>query len=657
MKTRNKILSTILLSVSLVSTLSGCDKKKEEEVKELEYVPINQVVIPQSSYYLVNNGITEYELVYPADAQTSYMSSAVTEFRTFFEKATGSTIRAAADNTILNPNGYYISLGNTTLFNESGITAKKNLGYSGYGIKLVGSTLYIYASDLHKDEGVLNGVYRVLNDAFKYEAFATDEIYVEPTHTKKLLQYDEEFLPTFDIRELGFYDVIANSDYRRRMKQITRFGSSQEWVPGFYAHSQVNKLLPREIYEDAHPEWYVPIQNKYGNIHWGLGVTYDEVNDELTFSTQADELRDAMAESVINYLKQYREQNIITIGEEDEPAFCQCANCKYLMEKIAGYQSGLQIIFVNRVIEKVEEWVAQECPGREMQYVIFAYHGATIPAPCEKDANGNYHPLSRFVIPHEKMYIEYAPISAAYDHSFYDMQNASYKEYINGWNYLAPNRLTLWTYNTNFSNYFIPFNDFSVFEANVRFFAENGVNYYFGQGAHNARTPGLAEMRIFVESNLIYDVNKESYDSLAHRFMNAYYKEAGEDMYRYMSLLRENYVNFQANVKDNYGSIYSSICNSDIYTERFVAKLKECMDDGLRHIEPLALTNPEKYETLYNRIMAQYCSVYFIILKLYKSMYTDDQIAEFKENLYKHAALNKYDHATEGGTFDDTYFG
>jgi len=650
MKKLSKTLSTIFLATTAITLLAGCNEKKEPT-----YNPVD-ISIPASSYYLVNNGFTEYQIVYPADNSNSYMASAVNEFRTFFEKATGSTITAITDAEDLKDNGFYISLGNTKLLEKAGIKAKQELGYSGYGIKLVGQNLYIYAGNLHRDEGVLNGVYRVLNDAFKYETFAADEIYVEPTHTKKILKYDEEFLPTFDIRELAFRDLIADGDYRRRMKQICRFGNSQEWVPGFYAHSQVNMLLKREKYELEHPDWYLPIMSRYGNVHWGCGITYNEVNGKLEFDSNADDLRDAMANEVIEVLTKYQDQTIITIGEEDEPAFCSCDNCKLLLDKVAGYQSGLQIIFVNRVIEKVEEWIQQECPGREMQYVIFAYHGATITPPCIKDEAGNYSALSEYVIPHKKMYIEYAPISAAYDHSFYDYQNASYKAYIDGWNFLAPNRITLWTYNTNFSNYFINFNDFSAFEANVRFFQENGVNYYFGQGNHNARVPTLAEMRIFVESNLIYDVNKESYDSLAYRFMKAYYKEAGEDLYRYMCLLRENYVNYQANVKDAYGSIYASICNTDIYTEAFVAKIKGCLDDALMHITPLASIDPARYETLKYRIMSQYCSVYFIILKLYKSMYTDAQIAEFKENLYTYAELNKYTNVTEGGLFDRTYF-
>lgn len=654
MKKSKKLLASALLTFSVVSFLGGC-KKDEKEETEPEYTP-DTVVIPQSKNYLVNNGVTEYQLVYPAGTMTSYMSYSVSEFKTFFEQATGGKINAIQDNTVTDSNGYYISLGNTTLFENSGIKATKNLGYSGYGLKLVDKVLYIYASNLHKDEGVLNGVYRVLNDAFKYETFAADEIYVEPTHTKKLLQYDEEFIPTFDIRELGYYDVIADSDYRRRMRQISRFGNSKEWVPNFYAHSQINKLLTREKYEADHPEWYLPIMSHYGNLHWGLGVTYDESTGELSFSEQADEMRDAMAEEIIAVLDEYKEQTIITIGEEDEPQFCNCDNCKHLMEKVAGYQSGLQIIFVNRVIEKVEEYLSIAYPEREMQYVIFAYHAATITPPCKKDDQGNYHALSKYVIPHDKMYIEYAPISAYYDHSFYDSQNASYKDYIEGWNFLAPNRLTLWTYTNNFSNYFINFNDFSAFEANVRFFQENGINYYFGQGAHNARTPQLTEMRIYVQSNLIYDVNKESYDSLAHRFLNAYYKEAGEDMYKYMCLLRENYVRCQG-IKDNIGSIYTALCSSEIYSEPFVAKLKECMDDALLHITPLMNNDPDRYELLKDRIMAQYCSVYFIILKLYKTMYTDAEIAEFKANLYFYAEKNKYTNATEGGVFDNTYFG
>ncbi|MCQ3035231.1 MAG: DUF4838 domain-containing protein [Bacilli bacterium] len=652
MRKVKKLISSIILGLTSITLLAGCGNKDEGPI----YNPETKE-IPQSQYYFVNNGVTEYEILYPASDKTSYMSYAITELRTFFEKATGTAINAINDNDLVNPHGYYISLGNTTLFKESGITPTQELGYSGYGIKMIDKVVYIYCGDLHKNEGVLNGVYRLLNDAFKFEVFASDEIYVEPTHTRKLFKYDEEFLPTFDIRELAFNGLFTDSDYLKRMRQITRFGDTKEWFPNFYAHSQINMLLKREKYEAEHPEWYLPIMSRYGNLHWGLGITYNESTGELEFSAAADEIRDAMAFEVIEVLKKYTEQTIITIGEEDEPQFCSCDNCKYLMEKVAGYQSGLQIIFVNRVIEKVEEWIAEECPGREMQYVIFAYHGATITPPIRKNANGQYEALSKYVWPHEKMYIEYAPISAAYDHSFYDYQNASYKEYITGWNFLAPNRITLWTYNTNFSNYFINFNDFSVFEANVRFFAENGVGYYFGQGNHNAKAPTLQEMRVFVESNLIYDVDKESYDSLARRFMKHYYKEAGDDLYRYMDLLRENYAHYQAAEKDVYGSIYSSICNTDLYPESFVAKLKGCLDDALAHIAGLITTNPDQYELLKNRIMAQYCSVYFIILKLHKSMYTDEQIAYFKENLYKYAEMFKFDHANEAGAFDNTYFG
>ena len=61
---------------------------------------------------------------------------------------------------------------------------------------------------------------------------------------------------------------------------------------------------------------------------------------------------------------------------------------------------------MNHVITKVEKWVSEHQPGRELQYLIFAYH-TTVEPPL--DSNGN--PIISL---HEKLRIYFAPISANY---------------------------------------------------------------------------------------------------------------------------------------------------------------------------------------------------------------------------------------------------
>src|SRR5690606_1980706 len=97
--------------------------------------------------------------------------------------------------------------------------------------------------------------------------------------------------------------------------------------------------------------------------------------------------------------------------------------------------------------------------------------------------------------------------------------------------------VVVWTYNTNFQNYLLPFPNWWAMCSSVRQLAELGVQGYFGQGAwDNGGGAELAHLRLWVLARLLWDPDLDA-DALIREFLDGYYGAAGKDVYAYMRLL------------------------------------------------------------------------------------------------------------------------
>ena len=117
------------------------------------------------------------------------------------------------------------------------------------------------------------------------------------------------------------------------------------------------------------------------------------------------------------------------------------------------------------------------------------------------------------VIPHEKFRIYVAPIKANYAFDFYSPINLETKQVLDGWKAVAENQIIMYLYDLNYRIYFVNFNNFSSFAGMLKACQEIGTTYLTTQGVSDTYICCFDEMRTYVETSLMWDVNR-SYEEL-----------------------------------------------------------------------------------------------------------------------------------------------
>ena len=66
---------------------------------------------------------------------------------------------------------------------------------------------------------------------------------------------------------------------------------------------------------------------------------------------------------------------------------------------------------------------------------------------------------------------------------------------------------------------------------------------------------------------------------------------------------------------------------------------QEYIEKALNSLEGIKTSNPDRYETLYKRVVTESVSVQYMIIKLYSSYYTASQLQALKDKFYADCVL------------------
>lgn len=607
MKNLTKVISLLLCAVMLFA-LAACNKNDTPTDNKPD----------KTAYNLVQDGVSEYKIVLSATATANELFAA-NELANFLNLATGAELEIVTDDEYPSSDAI-IAIGNTKQAQAANAVSGQNLATSSFVLKTVGNSLYVTADKNGDGEACLYGVYQILQDAVNFRVYAADEIgYDTDNDTIPLYNYDKVYKPTFDQRELGYASIANDETYKKRMRLVWH-DTDVRWT--LHGHTQASHFVNPDFSDTLHPEHE---GMTYGQAHpdWFDG-------GQLCWSAGA-EMERVAAEKLIWYIENYPQGEYIMLGQMDNTDYCSCDRCKKKMAELGINPAGMQILFLNNVIKIAEQWRAENRPEQDVKYVTFAYNG-TLQPPVKKDGNGNLVAINDQVKPHEKLYIYFTPIETDFAVDLSNQRNLSVMEALNGWNALASGRIMVYIYDINFHNYFINFNNFGTVEGMYRDYLDNGVYYMYSQGPIDTCVPCFQEMRVFVESQLMWDIG-QGYDNLVNEFMQAYYRDAAPAVRKFYELIRNRYARYYA-VDDTSlgGGIYDSIGDSDIWTENLVNALGDALDDALSAVEKYKATDNELYAKLHDRIMKEYLSVIFLKLSYYQASYTSAQIADMKAN-------------------------
>ena len=605
-----------------------------------------ETVVPVvAGEYLYQDGVSEYSILIPDDAN-DYETFAASELANNLKHATGNSIPVVTDSGLKNPNRV-ISLGHTSLWDDKVdvVLSSTDIVESGYYIKTVENNVYISCPDYTSSSGVLYGVYDFLHDAIGYEFYAADEIYYEKTAEIPLRAYSGYIVnPSFEMRMLPKADLRDNSDTVKRYRMMS---PSNSFGLVTWGHGQASQYVNPDAectcglegcgkgitYQQHHPDWFSSYGTKNLQLCWTAGETLERVT----------------ANRFIEFFQQYPDAQYFMFGQEDNVSSCTCDRCVAAMAEYAGNPAGLQVAFVNNVIELTTAWLNENEPGRRVKYIIYAYYGAEA-APVKKEGD-KVVAYSDKVIPTDDLYIYYAPIGANFAFQIDSPKNSDVYKNLSDWSVIADGQIIMYLYDINFRNYLINFNNFGTVKGMYETCKSLGVSCISSQAA-DSYTTCFQEMRSYVESSLMWNLNL-SYDELVRKFMKAYYKDAADYLYEYYTITRDRYAYYQNVISPESGGIYGDINTAVLWTQSVIEKIDQQFDKALASIEKYATSDPDLYLLLKNRIMKERLSPLYIKIMILTSYYSAEEIAEFRAEFKYYANLFKLSESKEGSGFGD----
>lgn len=647
-----RIIALLLCFALTFSTAFGCGNKPDTPAPAEEVTKFTDTV-------MAKNGETDYKIVVPAAASDCVLYAA-SELNRYFTRSTGAQMEIVVDNgTALDENAKYVSLGDTTM--AGGLTVTKaEVNLDGYKIARRGNTILIKA---YEDRGVMYGVYEFLHRGFGYECYAVDEIALDVKPTAYLPDLDFTDAPSFEGRFLdGPLDYNQELQAKLRMKDMglsSRYGGSatDEWM-GMHCESFLH-IVDYADYEAYYAEHYPDVAKEDYRYEWFSNASGSRLQWCLTNSV----LLDVATENLKKIIAEHPEGIYVNIAEEDMGVMC---NCERTDESFFGLScrdsrvkygvSGTLIRFVNELIKRIEPWREQNYPDRDLKYVTFVYH-KSINAPVkDQKENGKYVPVDETVVPHEKLYVRYAPIQRCYYHNLLDKTcsiNKRYAENYEKWTDLT-DRLMTWEYRTNYSAYYQFFDNFGTMQDETIRYYEDGVVNMMLQYTTGSGLASMSDLNVYLNSKILWNVYADQ-EKLIDDFMNAFYKTGAPYVKEYLNLMRSHLAAVNVEQAGNFHmGMYSTDTPSYQTAETWSRAVLEKALDLLGKASATydEIEDPEQRERLKNRVLRESVCVRYIVLSNYESYYNiylpdyDKAIDEWEADL---KTLNASCHR-EGGS-------
>ena len=176
------IIATSILS-AVICSFTACGSSTNDKGNGGKYDPeakyivkdvsngTNDFTATDTDIPFVKNGKCSYTVVLPENRGAA-LNRARTELTEFFKEATGVELRTVSESLYTDDGQGYISLGKTTLLENSGITVdEKALTEDGARIVTKGKNIYIFGGS---EYGVLYAVYDFLEIYFNFDVYYKD---------------------------------------------------------------------------------------------------------------------------------------------------------------------------------------------------------------------------------------------------------------------------------------------------------------------------------------------------------------------------------------------------------------------------------------------------------------------------------------------------
>ncbi|MBW8362406.1 MAG: DUF4838 domain-containing protein [Kaistella sp.] len=364
-----------------------------------------------------------------------------------------------------------------------------------------------------------------------------EEAYCPPLRRLKIplpLKIEKE--PSFLFREVY---SMAETD-REYLNWHKLHNLEDLW--GIWGHS-FDRLVPESLF-NTHPEYFAYYN---GERH----STQLCMSNEDVFEISVKNLEEAFKENP--------DAEYWSVSPNDNSGFCECSLCRAADLKDGGNQGSL-LKFVNRIAKRFPE----------RTFTTLAYNATERPPLVTKPEKNVIIFLSNIEITRTFAVDEEASAKA-------------FRRNLEGWS-AKTDRIFIWDYYTQFTNFLAPFPNYSTFPPNLKYYQNKKVAGVFAQ-LNGPEYGEFAELKTYLLAKLLWNPNLNA-EQITDDFLKGYYQKAAPFVKSYMNKLYGFVVASGTNL-DIYGNPVNNY--NDFLTPENLEELSNIMDKAQESVETQAV--------------------------------------------------------------------
>ena len=484
---------------------------------------------------LFSRGRSVYSIVLSPDASVSEQTAS-RELQQYLQEMSGATLPISHN---LNTVGPCIYVGYNAKVEALTHAPQPATNDETFTYRTIGQHLCIYGG---RERGTMYGVFAFLEQQLGIHWYTPTFTKVPQRRTYLLPVLNHTESPALKIRQLYYHEAMENPAWCAHNRVNSIHSSVQNEYGGMYSYGGIHTfeiLMPPHEFFATHPEFF--------SLYDGRRIA----DGQLCLSNP--EVLRTMIARLRTYIDEHPGHWVYSVSQNDNEKPCQCANCRALEQRYGGH-SGLMVWFVNQVAAAVE----QTHPGILVSTFAYQY---TRHAPTG-------------IRPRHNVVIRLCDIECCLAHPIAsDAQNAAFLKDLRDWSSIAP-RLYIWDYVVNFSNYLLPFPNFSVLASNLRTFRDNRCIGVMEEGQYQSGESEFSELRAWLLAQLMWNPEQDS-DRLIRCFITDYYGAAAPYIQQYFSACQELVspeVHFQCRI----------YADDAMYTDRFRQRAAQLLEQARR---------------------------------------------------------------------------
>ncbi len=479
-----------------------------------------------------------------------------------------SSLTAAADylNRYINEIcGYKLTVSKNTASSDGCIVLKINPSLNaGYQITSDRKNICISGSTLRN---TVDGICAFLHEyggltyytstlAVKEKKSITVPFNVNYVYTPYFEMTDTDWYSPKDL-DYSLFNGISGTEYRDIPADL---GGGTEYISGF-AHTYTNQFCSKDKYFESDPDCFALsacVRNKESLC----------LSNPKTLEIVTQEVLDLLEEKH----NPKADLQIVSLTQNDNIFFCTCPRCAAKYVKY-GSISGLNLEFVNSVARSVKEHGYDNVAIDTFAYMY------TRSAP-------------KNIVPEDNVIIRLCSIECCFSHDFEDKScvwNMGFANDLKDWAKIC-DRLYIWDYVTNFTNYIGIFPNFGTLQKNMQFFYENNVKGIYEEGNYQMSPVDteFGELRAYLICRLMQDPYCDL-EAEREAFLNAYYGNGGKYIGDFIDIITDK-------ADARHLSIYTSMNTTCRLTGKDIAKCDKLWADAEAAASGSALDNVRNSE-------------------------------------------------------------